>query len=55
MNFLCVNLRIFHRWGGLIFIMDDHDNFPSWMMIQIFLLLGERFSFLIVTRLIRDN
>ena len=35
--------------------MDDHDNFPSWMMIQIFLPLGEEFSFLIVNRLIRDN
>ena len=20
--------------GGLVFIMDDHDNFPSWMMTQ---------------------
>ena len=39
----------------MIFIMDDHDNFPSLMMIQIFLPLGERFSFLIVNRLIRDN
>ena len=45
----------FHRWGVLVFIMDDHDNFPSWMMIQIFLLLDEGFSFLIVNRLIRDN
>ena len=48
-------VRIFHRWGGLVFIMDDHDNFPSWMMIRIFLPLGEGFSFLIVIRLIRDN
>ena len=29
----CVCLRTFHRWGGLIFIMDDHDNFPNWIMI----------------------
>ena len=29
---LCICLRTFHRWGGLVFIMDDHDNFPSWMM-----------------------
>ena len=29
---LCISLRTFHRWGGLVFIMDDHDNFPSWMM-----------------------
>ena len=29
---LCICLRIFHRWGGLVFIMDDHDNFLSWMM-----------------------
>ena len=35
--------------------MDDHDNFPSWMMIWIFLPLGEEFSFLIVNQLIRDN
>ena len=48
-------VHTFHRWGGLIFIMDDHDYFPSWMMIQIFLSLGERLSFLIVNRLIRDN
>ena len=23
----------FHRWGGLVFIVDDHDNFPNWIMI----------------------
>ena len=22
----------FSVWGGLVFIMDDHDNFPSWMI-----------------------
>ena len=33
MNFLCVSLRTFHLWGNLIFIMDDHDNFPNWIMI----------------------
>ena len=48
-------MRVFHRRGGLIFIMDDHDNFLSLMMIRIFLPLGEGFSFLIVNRLIRDN
>ena len=48
-------VRTFHLWGGLIFIIDDNENFPSLMMIQIFLLLGERFYFLIVNRLIRDN
>ena len=48
-------MRTFHRWGGLLFIMDDHGNFPNWMMIRIFLPLGEIFSFLIVNRLIRDN
>ena len=26
----------FHRWGGLVFIMGDHDNFPSWRMIRYF-------------------
>ena len=31
-EFLCVCLRTFYRRGGLVFIMDDHDNFPSWMM-----------------------
>ena len=30
----------FHRYGGLVFIVDDHDNFPSWMMTRIFLPLG---------------
>ena len=48
-------VRTFHLWGGLVFIMDDHDNFPSWMMVRIFLPLGEGFSFLIVNHLIRDN
>ena len=48
-------VRTFHQWGGLVFIMDDHDNFPSLMIIGIFLPLGERFSFIIVNRLIRDN
>ena len=48
-------MRTFHQWGGLVFIMDDHDNFPSWMMIQIFLPLGEGFSFLIVNQLLMDN
>ena len=48
-------MRTFHQWGGLVFIMDDYDNFPSLMMIQIYLPLGEVFSFLIVNRLIRDN
>ena len=25
--------RTFHRGGGLVFIVDDHDNFPNWIMI----------------------
>ena len=29
---LCICLRTFHRWGGLVFIVDDHDNFPNWIM-----------------------
>ena len=33
MNFLCVSLCTFHLWGDLVFIMDDHDNFPNWIMI----------------------
>ena len=24
----------FPLWDGLVFIMDDHYNFPNWMMIQ---------------------
>ena len=48
-------MRTFHRWGGLVFIMDDQDNFPSWMMIRILLPLGEGFYFLIVNQLIKDN
>ena len=27
-----ISVRTFHRWGGLVFIVDDHDNFPNWMM-----------------------
>ena len=30
---LSMNLRTFPRWGGLVFIMDDHDNFPNLIMI----------------------
>ena len=59
-------VRTFHRWGGLVFIMDDHEKFPSlmmirndtfpcWMMIRIFLPLDKGFSFHIVNELIRDN
>ena len=28
----CISLHIFHLWGGLVFIMDDYDDFPNWMM-----------------------
>ena len=31
---LCVCPPTFHRWDDLIFIMDDHGNFSSWMMTQ---------------------
>ena len=31
--FLRMSLRTFHRWGDLVFIVDDHDNFPYWIMI----------------------
>ena len=48
-------MRTFPQWGGLVFIIDDDDNFPIWMMIRIFLPFGKRFSFIIVNRLIRDN
>ena len=30
---LCMSLRTFQQWGGLVFIVDDHDNFPNWIMI----------------------
>ena len=30
---LLKSLRTFHRWGDLVFILDDHDNFPNWIMI----------------------
>ena len=30
---LRMSLRTFHRWGSLVFIVDDHDNFPNWIMI----------------------
>ena len=29
---MCVSLRTFHRWGDLVFIIGDHDNFNSWMI-----------------------
>ena len=48
-------MRTFHGWDDLVFIIDNHDYFPNWMMIQIFLLLDEGFSFLIVNQLIRDK
>ena len=28
-----LRVRTFHRWGDLIFIVDDHDKFPNWIMI----------------------
>ena len=28
-----MNLRTFYRWGGLVFIVDDQDNFSNWIMI----------------------
>ena len=28
----CISLHTFHLWGGLIFIMNDYDDFPNWMM-----------------------
>ena len=30
---LCICLRSFHLWGGLIFRMDDHDSSPNFIMI----------------------
>ena len=29
---LRLRVRTFHLWGGLVFIVDDHDNFPNWIM-----------------------
>ena len=48
-------VRTFHQWGDLVFKIDDHDNFHSWMMIRIFPSFGEKFYFLIVNRLVREN
>ena len=31
-EFSGVCLRTFHLWGGPVFIMDDHDNFPNWIV-----------------------
>ena len=31
---LCTCLRTFHRCGDMVFITDDHDHFPNWMMTQ---------------------
>ena len=28
-----MNQRTFHRWGDLVFIVDDLNNFPNWIMI----------------------
>ena len=28
-----MSLCTFHQWGDLVFIVDDHDNFPNWIMI----------------------
>ena len=30
---LRISVCTFHRWGGLVFIVDDHDNFPNLIMI----------------------
>ena len=30
---LRLRVRTFHRWGDLVFIVDDHDNFPNWIVI----------------------
>ena len=33
----CIFVRMFftfHRWGDLVFIIGDRDNFPGWMMTQ---------------------
>ena len=27
-------VHTFHRWGGLVFIIGDHDNFSSWITIR---------------------
>ena len=32
-NVLRMFVCTFHRWGDLVFIADDHDNFPNWIMI----------------------
>ena len=32
--FMALGPRTFYWWDRSIFIMDDHDDFPCWMMIQ---------------------
>ena len=33
MKFWCISLRTFHLWGDMVFIMDDHDNFPNLIIV----------------------
>ena len=46
-------MRTFHRWGGLVFIMDDFPNervkrnLPYWMEGFVSLLLSDYFTSLI--------
>ena len=53
--FLCVSLRTFHLWDSLVFIMDDHDNSPNWIMIlnnmfhNWIIILNSMFSSLMMT------
>ena len=44
MKFWCISLCTFHLCDDLVFIMDDHDNFPNWIMI-----LNSMFSSLMMT------
>ena len=52
MKYWCIGLRIFHRWGGLVFIVYV---FPDWMVVRIPSHWMGVFSAFIVIGLIRDN
>ena len=30
---MCLKVRTFPSWGDLVFIVDDYDKFPNWIMI----------------------
>ena len=45
-----MNQRTFHRWCDLVFIVDDLNNFPNWIIIlnsmfhNLMMILNSMFS-----------